>query len=205
MKIRLIQGSLSLDGFIPHYTKTPKLTLDNLGIPGSTAKSWTNLTQTIGFTPDYDLAILAYGTNEGNNPKFDTASYQEDLKQGLRNFRRVYPNTACVLIGPPDRGILVTSNKRLKKGTKAPPKQDLLKYSKIHASIASIQEEEARLANCSFWDWQRSMGGMGSAYTWAYEKTPLMTKDLIHLSIQGYQRSARQFSSDFGLKSLLNP
>jgi len=123
IKIRLIQGSLSLDGFIPHYTKTPKLILDNLGIPGSTAKSWTNLTQTSGFIPDYDLAILAYGTNEGNNPKFDTASYQADLKQGLSNFRRVYPNTACILIAPPDRGILVASNTRLKKGMKAHPKQ----------------------------------------------------------------------------------
>jgi hypothetical protein len=205
MKIRLIRGSLSLDGFIPHYTKTPKINIDNLAIPGSTAKSWTNLSIVNGEIPPYNLVILAYGTNEGNNPKFDSTTYQADLQLGLTNFRRIYPNTACVLLGPTDRGILVTSNKHLKKGVKPKPIPDLLKYSKVHATISSIQEREASIAGCAFWDWQKAMGGMGSAYTWAYEKPPLMSKDLIHLTIPGYQRSARQFSSDFLLKSLLNP
>ena len=205
MKIRLIRGTLSLNGFIPHYTKTPKIIIDNLAIPGSTAKSWTNFSQGNSYIPPYDLAILAYGTNEGNSPKFDSTTYQADLKQGLTNFRRIYPNTACVLIGPTDRGILVPSNKHLKKGVKPKPVPDLLKYSKVHATISSIQEREASIAGCAFWDWQKAMGGMGSAYTWAYEKPPLMSKDLIHLTILGYQRSARQFSSDFLLKSLLNP
>ena len=205
MKIRLIRGSLSLDGFIPHYTKTPKINIDNLAIPGSTAKSWTNLSTANGEIPPYDLVILAYGTNEGNNPKFDSTTYQADLQLGLTNFRRIYPNTACVLLGPTDRGILVPSNKHLKKGVKPKPIPDLLKYSKVHATISSIQEREASIAGCAFWDWQKAMGGMGSAYTWAFEKPPLMSKDLIHLTIPGYQRSARQFSSDFLLKSLINP
>ena len=205
MKIRLIRGSLSLNGFIPHYTKTPKVIVDNLAIPGSTAKSWTNLSQVNSDIPPYDLVILSYGTNEGNNSKFDSATYQADLKQGLTNFRRIYPSTACVLIGPTDRGILVPSNKHLKKGVKPKPVPDLLKYSKVHANISSVQEQEANIAGCSFWDWQKAMGGLGSAYTWAYEKPPLMSKDLIHLTIPGYQRSARQFSSDFLLKSLINP
>jgi lysophospholipase L1-like esterase len=205
VKIRLIRGSLSLDGFIPHYLKTPKINIDNLAIPGSTAKSWTNLAQANREIPPYDLAILAYGTNEGNNSKFDSTTYQTDLKQGLSNFRRIYPSTACVLIGPTDRGILVPSNKHLKKGVKPKLVPDLLKYSKVHATISSIQEQEASIAGCSFWDWQKAMGGMGSAYTWAYEKPPLMSKDLIHLTIPGYQRSARQFSNDFLLKTLINP
>jgi hypothetical protein len=99
----------------------------------------------------------------------------------------------------------VPSNKRLKKSVKPKPVPDLLKYSKVHANISSVQEQEANIAGCSFWDWQKAMGGMGSAYTWAFEKPPLMSKDLIHLTIPGYQRSARQFSSDFLLKSLINP
>ncbi len=205
MKIRLIRGSLSLNGFIPHYTKTPQVSIDNIAIPGSTARSWTNINQINSYIPPYDLAILAYGTNEGNNPKFDSATYQADLKQGLTNFRRIYPSTACILIGPTDRGILVPSNKHLKKGIKPKQVPDLLKYSKVHANISRIQEVEAFIAGCSFWDWQKAMGGLGSAYTWAYEKPPLMSKDLIHLTIPGYQRSARQFSSDFLLKSLINP
>jgi lysophospholipase L1-like esterase len=205
IKVRLLRGSLNLDGLIPHYTKSPKLVIDNLAIPGATFKSWTTLVQPAGFKPSYDVAILAFGTNEGNNPKFDSATYQLDLQQGLTNFRRMYPGTACVLIGPTDRGILVAHHKRTKKGGRPQQPADLLKYAKVHAQISAIQASEASIAGCSFWDWQDAMGGIGSAYTWAYEKPPLMSKDLTHLTIPGYQKSARQFSSDFQLKSLLNP
>ncbi len=205
IKVRLLRGSLNLDGLIPHYTKSPKLIVDNLAIPGATFKSWTNLVQLASFKPSYDVAILAFGTNEGNNPKFDSANYQLDLQQGLTNFRRMYPSTACVLIGPTDRGILVAHHKRTKKGGKPQQPADLLKYAKVHAQISAIQASEASIAGCSFWDWQDAMGGIGSAYTWAYEKPPLMSKDLTHLTIPGYQKSARQFSSHFQLKSLLNP
>ena len=205
IKIRLIHGSLSLDGFIPRYTQPAKLIIDNLAIPGATFKSWTNLTQPTGFKPTYDLVFLGFGTNEGNNPKFDSAMYQADLQLGLANFRRLYPKTACVLIGPPDRGILVANTKKSKKAAKPRQPADLLKYAKVHAQIAAIQAAEASIAGCSFWDWQSAMGGLGSAYTWAFEQAPLMSKDLTHLSLLGYQRSARQLSVDFQLKSLLNP
>jgi lysophospholipase L1-like esterase len=205
LKIRLVQGGFNLHGIIPQYTTLAKLYLDNLAIPGSTAKAWTNLQPIKEFMPPYDLIFLEYGTNEGNNPSFDRLTYQNDLRLGLQNFRALYPNASCVLIGPTDRGVLVRSHKKSKKTTPSKLSVDLFRYAHIHAQIASIQLEEANIAGCSFWDWQKAMGGPGSSYLWAYEKPALITKDLTHLSIQGYQKSARQFSTDFGLKALLNP
>lgn len=208
VKIRLIKGAVSLDGFLPQYVTPAKLIIDTLAIPGSTAKAWTHLNQPTNLVPNYDLVFLAYGTNEGNSPKFDSSLYQTDLRQGLVNFRKVYPQAACVLIGPTDRGVLVPSNRKNKHSKKkapvTPPNQ-LLKYSKIHAEIAHLQALEAKNAGCEFWNWQAAMGGMGSAYAWAYEKPALMARDLTHLTISGYQKSARLFSNDLQLKQLLNP
>lgn len=205
IKIRIISGSLSIDGMLPKYTSQARLIIDTLGIPGATAKSWTNMSRSPSFLPPYDFIILEYGTNEGNYPNFDPENYRNDVRQGLIHLRKIYPSSACILIGPTDRGILVSQtqkNKKLQMPIKTP---DLLKYSKVHAEISRIQSIEAKNIGCAFWDWQAAMGSLGSAYFWAYQKPSLMAKDLIHLTVPGYRKSAQQFSQDFQLKQLINP
>ena len=47
------------------------------------------------------------------------------------------------------------------------------------------------------------MGGPGGAYTWIKNNPPLMAKDLIHLTVQGYQETAKVLSKDIDLSNLI--
>jgi lysophospholipase L1-like esterase len=106
------------------------------------------------------------------------------------------------LIGPTDRGILIRRSTKKAKGKIQ--KGDLLKYSQRHKVISNIQEEEAVKVDCNFWDWQESMGGMGSSYKWLKQNPQLMSKDLIHLTVKGYQVSAQKFINRYNLTKLID-
>ena len=107
-----------------------------------------------------------------------------------------------MLIGPTDRGILTprpkvkgkaASKKKPRPGKAAP---DLLRFAKIHQEIGNIQRSVGQRYQCAFWNWQAAMGGPGGSYRWLYKTPPLMARDLIHLTIPGYQQSARDFARD---------
>jgi lysophospholipase L1-like esterase len=48
---------------------------------------------------------------------------------------------------------------------------------------------------------QTAMGGQGSAYAWQLANPALMSKDLIHFTIKGYQRLAQELASSLGWNS----
>jgi len=200
IKLRLISGKLVVKGFMPVYAQPPKIYLDTFGIPGATMNGWSkNIDSTVLNTGDsklYDVVILEYGTNEGNDANFDPLVYRKNLSLNLQNVKKLYPDAECILIGPTDRGVLV---KRSKKQKGKIPKSDLLKFSQRHQLISDIQEEEGKKFNCSFWSWQESMGGLGSSYRWLKQNPQLMSKDLTHLTVQGYQASAQKFYKKFNL------
>ena len=143
--------------------------------------------------------------------------------------KTVFPTAACILIAPGDRGILVrrSANIRKKKGQssrivqktdnripsmqapsgkgsrkKPAPKIDLFVYSKIHAQIGLVQAEVAAEAGCRTWSMQDAMGGPGHSYDWARQSPALMSKDLIHFTVAGYQRLAQKFAKDMGWTTL---
>ncbi len=205
VKLRLIEGSVVLQGFVPIYLESPPVYLDTFGIPGATAHGWKAL-DTEYFKRDngipYDLVILEYGTNEGNNRNFDPVSYAAELRTSLQNVRRVYPDSLCVLIGPPDRGVLVKRRHRKKAQRASAP--NVLKYSHIHQKIGNIQESVGKEFSCSYWSWQDSMGGPGSAYRWLHHSPAWMGRDLTHMTVSGYQLSARTFATDTRLATYLH-
>ena len=162
---------------------------------------------------DVHLAILAYGTNEGNQKPFNPESYRELLVGAVRNLRDVFPQAACLLIAPGDRGILIPKSRAEKikrKGAKGgksnkktkpvtPAKQgpsDLFVYSRIHQQIGDIQKEVATQYGCSSWSMFEAMGGTASAYGWARSSPALMAPDLIHFTIKGYEQLARQLAQE---------
>ena len=213
LRLSVVEGSLAIEGFEPVYVSAPKLRLDIFGIPGATARSWkmvhplymrSRLTDA-----EYDLVILQYGTNEGADPNFDPASYQASLSASLMAMNAAFPSAQCLLIGPPDRGVLVKKQPHAEpNGRHAGKRQtlrraDLLKYAAIHARIAEIQRGLAQIYGCGFWDWQLAMGGPGGAYKWFFKSPPLMAKDLIHLTRQGYQESARMFVENMRIQEWL--
>lgn len=212
LKLRLVTGSVSLEGFVPTYAEAARLYFDTLAIPGATVRSWKLIDpeyfKGMGKQTPYDVVLLQYGTNEGNQKPFDPLRYENDLTASLQNLRRIYPNAVCVLLGPTDRGTLIARSSTAKpragtqtdqtQGTSAVPliAKELLAYARIHEQISRIQQTVGSQYNCGFWDWQRAMGGPGGAYVWLKHQPTLMARDLIHLTVAGYQESARLFARD---------
>jgi lysophospholipase L1-like esterase len=206
IKLRLVSGTIVLNGFIPAYSSPAKLILDTMAIPSATMKPWAFIDPLIFSSiqkDPYDLVIFAYGTNEGAQPNWNATQYGYDLRAALVGMRKAYPEAACVLIGPTDRGLYNQKARKQKKGVN-PAKYDMLKYSKIHYEITQIQQIIGQEYACISWSWQAAMGGMGGAYQWLYASPPLMSKDLTHLTISGYQKSAQEFIKSLQLQSLFN-
>lgn len=226
VKLRLISGDLALDGLVPHHATPPKLVLDTFGIPGATARGWEIInpaaltapgapsapgisgTQGSSGTPGegdadsaYDMVVLAYGTNEGSDSGYDPTKYATSLRTGLRNLRSVYPQAACMLLGPTDRGIPVRRSASGATSRTQPPRLypqhplHPLHYARIHRSISEVQQRVGAEFGCRFWDWQSFMGGPGGAYRWLTQTPPLMAPDLIHLTVQGYRTSGQRLGA----------
>jgi lysophospholipase L1-like esterase len=226
LQIRVIEGSFRFQGLkLPPAPTPTAIHLDLFAYPGATVAGWvrSDLAYLASWFTDqpYDLALIAFGTNEGNDARFNETTYRETLNKALGNFRQVFPQTQCLLISPGDRGVRVVKPKT-KKASKNTPKKgasaqgkasknnqsgpsapaaQLLKFSRIHAQIGQIQTELAAQHGCLAWSMQEAMGGMGSAYPWARKNPPLMAPDLIHLTPAGYRELANRFMADFGLAS----
>ncbi len=228
LKIRVNEKPVQLNGMFLNYRQAPVATLDSFGIPGATVRAWQQLDP--GYFGEYfrdrkyDLVMLEYGTNEGNATLFDAAAYAKTLDQSLKNLRQVFPLSECLLIAPGDRGVLVPRSRKVKKLNKSKNASaqkdkgrhkvnsnsrsnheysavDLLKFSAIHDKISTIQKEVGARYSCKVWSMQTAMGGQGSAYAWLLANPSLMSKDLTHFTVKGYQRLAQELAASLGWKN----
>ena len=198
VKIRVLGGEVALQGFFVEKVTEPSLVVDVFGIPGATANGWgvadAQHLSAAFYERRYDAVILEFGTNEAAGD-FDPVRYAAMLDRALTNMRRVFPDAACVLVGPPDRGAVI----RRKRGSRQVASIDqLLRYPRIHQRINEIQAEVGATFGCSAFDWQQAMGGPGSAYGWSRAAPPLMSGDLIHMTPNGYRRSAALLARHLG-------
>lgn len=199
VKIRVVSGVVALQGFFVDKVREPSLTVDLFGIPGATANGWAvadprHLSAAF-YERGYDAVVLEFGTNEAAGD-FDPARYAEMLDKALMNMRRVFPDAACLLVGAPDRGLVVRRKRGSRRG--APSIDQLLRNARIHEQVNAIQAEVAPTFGCGVWDWQRAMGGPGAAYRWSRMSPPLMSGDLIHLTAPGYRRGAAALARHLG-------
>lgn len=188
IRIRLVSGKMTLHGFAPSYQEPPAAILDSFSVPGGMLRSWSNTSErlllgTSEVAARYSLILVQYGTNEGANPEFSRESYVSYLRTNLARLRKFNPQARCILIGPPDRGVV---------GSVDPA--GALKYSTVHRQIALAQRQVGLEHHCEFWDWQAAMGGPGSAVRWSRMNPPQMQQDLTHLTAKGYQVSGRMFA-----------
>jgi lysophospholipase L1-like esterase len=215
LQVRLLSGTLRFQGL--RFDTTPALLLDVFGYPGATAAGWAGLDlgyYRAWFGDDaYDLVLMAFGTNEANDPGFNPEHYRASLTQAVLNLRQFAPEAGCLLLAPGDRGVKVPvarakraaakgktrakSAKKTKPGARA-PKIDLLKYAHLHQTIAGIQREVAAAQGCQAWSAQAAMGGVGSAYDWVRTTPPQMAPDLLHFTALGYRKLADRLAADLG-------
>lgn len=225
VRLRLLAGALRWQGMQWPVPESTRLQLDVFGYPGATVAAWQRA------RPDalaswwrdvgYDLVMLEFGTNEGNVQPFDAQAYVQTLRASVTAWRAQFPQAACVLIGPGDRGILVRRSQKAKpagrsaKGQQIKPRKaakpskgqaaaaaktgtDLLRFTRVHLEIARLQSQVAAEQGCRFWSMLDAMGGAGGAYRWVGQNPPLMARDLIHFTVPGYQRLAQRFAQDMG-------
>jgi hypothetical protein len=203
IKLRVDTGFFALLGFILDYAVQPQIVLDVFGLPSSEVKGWANadpayLAQSLHGV-SYEAVVLEYGTNEGNDQHFDHDKYAAVLTAALTNLRKVFPNASCLLVGPPDRGVLVA------KSRSRSSESDLLHFAKIHRDIGAVQAKIGAAFGCAFWDWQDLMGGPGGSYGWARNTPPFMGRDLTHLSSAGYKRTATALARSLGWDASTKP
>ena len=205
LSIRVLSGELAIQGFEIDRELNPTLSIDTLAFPGATVNGWaqlnpSSLTSLIEDRP-YDAVILEYGTNEAAGD-FDPSQYTEALRQALTKMREVMPKVPCLLIGAPDRGSTdrVIRSQRATRSVRSGnfDRTQRLKASLIHKQVNAIQSRIGSQFGCHSWDWQQAMGGPGAAYRWARAKPALMSRDLIHLTADGYRQSAEVLAVKLG-------
>jgi hypothetical protein len=192
VRIRLVVGQITLEGFAPTYKTTPALVVDNFSLPGATARDWLAVSADYlksqgARASDYDRVLWQYGTNEGVDQALDYDAYTRTLRASLAKFRSVYARAECILIGPPDRG----------EPAEGRPSARERGFSGRHKAISVIQQQVGGEFGCAFWDWQAAMGGIDSARRWESDDRRLMRTDRIHLTPRGYQVSGRLFDKAF--------
>ncbi|MES1256981.1 MAG: GDSL-type esterase/lipase family protein [Acidobacteriota bacterium] len=145
------------------------LTFETLGINGAQASlllGWSEAVWSAGVAARQPaLVILAYGTNEANSHRWTPEQYRADLIAVLERVRRVAPQAAILMIGPPDCG-------------KAQPLLHL-------TDVIRAQRDLAREQNVAFWDWRRQMGGAGAIRLWV--TAGYAQADHIHMTGEGYR------------------
>jgi lysophospholipase L1-like esterase len=187
--VRLVSGQIRIHAFRPRYEDTARVVLDTFSVPGAQLRGWNYVDERlVTGMPQYDLILIQYGTNEGAGPAFDAAAYAAGLRATLARLRRFQPRARCIVIGPPDRGVV--------NAQAGGP----MKYAEIHHRIAMAQQRAAAASRCGFWDWQGETGGPGTAVRWTRTDPPLMQPDLTHMTARGYETSGRLFARSFPFK-----
>jgi hypothetical protein len=181
LQLRVLAGAARIDGVAPVYDGKTQVVMDVFSIPGATAKGWRtvnkdHLRREDPLGPGYDVVILQSGTNESLDPDFKVRLYEQQISASLSRLKAAYPRARCILIGPPDA-------------------------QKSSNTLRLINDTQYRLAlaqGCAHWHWQKAMGGTGAALQWLGQG--LMQADLLHLTPEGYTRSARSFASMVAIK-----
>jgi lysophospholipase L1-like esterase len=198
LHLRLVVGQVALEGLAPAYADAATApTVDVFSVPGSTIAGWQGVdTRYLGSREadpvDYDLVLFQYGTNDAAAQDFEPGEFARAMRVALSRLREVAPRARCVVIGPPDRG---AGSRGGAAGAES------RRRSQLHAAVSAVQERVASEFACSFWNWQRAMGGPGAALRWARAEPRLMQPDLIHLTAEGYAQSARALATAFPLKA----
>jgi lysophospholipase L1-like esterase len=158
--------------------------VDAMGVNGRTASSWLRwdeqqFREWVSRRP-YDLVVLAYGTNEANDPSFSAEGYRKTLEQVLTRMRDLFPREACLLVAPADRAVHLSAQRYAVWET--------------NGTTGAIQRELGPRFGCATWDQRGAMGGEGSSLAWW--KAGLMGSDLIHLTATGYEELAKRLAGE---------
>lgn len=134
-----------------------------------------------------DLILLAFGTNEGFDPRLIIGEYETILRAQVARLRRLTgPGTPILIVGPPDT--------LSRNAASAEPCGDDWYIPNLLPQVRERQRALTRELGLAFWDWERAMGGRCSAKAW--HAAGLMRDDHIHFNRDGGDRIGRMLFTD---------
>ena len=92
------------------------------------------------------LVVFAYGTNEADDDR-PIADYEAAVGEVLARVGRAVPDSACLLVGPPDRAV------KSSDGWITPPRL---------FEVIAAQQRAAAAGGCAYYDQLSAMGGPGT-------------------------------------------
>ncbi len=211
------EGAVNLSSVAVHNRQFG-ISYNSVGFPGATVDIVNKFDEVILENElkrlDPQIVVLAFGTNEGFNDGLDAERYVQSYERALGKIRRALPKAVVVLLAPPDaaRGPkkLESDDKNGKDGKANDKKAVPAKASPDFGPcgdwktppmlnrVRELQEQIAKRRRLVYWNWASIMPQECGADRWANQSPPLIAKDRVHFTMEGYRQSAAQF-----LKALL--
>lgn len=167
-------GEVRLFGVVAESDR-PGIVLDTLGFVGARGSALLKNDETLWAEQmtrrNYDLYLLAYGTNEGFDDRekpIDARAYEAEFSELLARFARAAPEASCVVMLPALHD--------------AVPEGDLSPAPRI-ATIRPIMRRLALARGCATFDGETLLGAPDGMRAWL--EAGLARKDLVHLTARG--------------------
>ena len=155
---------------------------------------------------DPQLIVLAYGTNDGNRQILDAVSYEQLMRAQLRRLKRMAPDAAILVLGPPDANTTrpdipedgihdlnfscapLTDAERTGYAQLVAAKDPALARWYPFPNLSPVREAQRRAAaaeGVAFWDWEARMGGPCTAHKLSRPGVGMMRGDHVHFTNDG--------------------
>jgi len=170
------------------YNRQGGLTYNSVGYVGGQASLVNKLSDKL-FADDLtrikpDIVVLAFGTSEAASERLDLAEYGKSYARVIARIKAALPGAAIVVMLPPD----------FAERTKASGNSDCSWRTPTRLKeVREVQRKIAQREGLTSWNWASIMPSECGAHRWVTASPPLMTKDHIHFTAEGYKKSAEQF------------
>lgn len=190
------------------YNRQAGISYSSVGFPGATVDILNKFDDVI-FENELrrlnpQIVVLAFGTNEGFNDGLEIDRYRQSYESALGKIRRALPGVTIVMMAPPDAargqkkqdGDEKNDSSARKSQAKATKEDGPCGDWKTPANlnkVRDIQEQIAKRHKLVYWNWASIMPAECGADRWANMSPPLVAKDRVHFTMEGYRQTAAQF------------
>lgn len=191
------------------------VTVSSVGFPGATIDVVNKIDPVLfayGLRRlDPKIVILAFGTNEGFDDNLDLDGYAQRFRKAVARVRAAVPRAMIVVVGPADAAraprsctgstasspnCRAASEPPATAGTTTPSSESCAAWQAPPnlAQVRRVQKAIADSEHLLFWDWSSIMPDKCGAHRWVTAAQPLMAKDHVHFTREGYARAAEELA-----------
>ena len=211
------QGTVSLAS-VAIYNRQSGLTYNSVGYVGAQVGLLNKFNSKL-FANDLGrinphIVVLAFGTNEAFKESLDVTEYAKSYERVVTKIKSILPRAAIVVISPPDHAELPAQCRKDKDkagqgscgreaksanaagGTAngvATASDCIWRTPAKLSQIREVQRDIAKRHDLAYWNWASIMPRECGPHQWYTASPPLMAKDHVHFTIEGYKKSAEQF------------